>query len=162
MGGMKQPRSTYRSTIELPAQDYETLAAFRQALRRFLRFSEAAAEREGLTARQHQALLAIRGSRGARLAVGDLAERLQIRHHSAVGLVDRLVSLRFVVRGREADDRRRVLVALTASGERKLARLAIAHREELRGLAPRLAALLRSLGSGQVPRRRRKRSIASR
>src|SRR6185295_17692704 len=71
---------------------YQALAAFRHALRQFLRFSEAAAEAVGLTPRQYQALLAVKGMpRGRRATVGALAEQLQIRHHSAVGLVDRLV-----------------------------------------------------------------------
>ncbi len=136
-------------------RDYQALAAFRQALRRFLRFSEAAAEAEGLTPRQHQALLAIRGSAGARLAIGDLAEQLQVRHHSAVGLVDRLVALRLVVRGRATGDRRRVMVALSQAGARRLERLARAHRAELRGMLPRLRALIDSLGRERPHRRAR-------
>jgi DNA-binding MarR family transcriptional regulator len=131
--------------------DYQALAGFRQALRRFLRFSETAAEAEGLTARQHQALLAIRAAEDGRLTIGDLAGQLQVRHHSAVGLVDRLVALKLVVRGRAAGDRRRVLVRLTVGGSRKLGRLALAHRAELRNLAPRLTALIRSLKSEEPP-----------
>jgi DNA-binding MarR family transcriptional regulator len=71
--------------------EYETLAAFRYNLRHFLRFSESAAESTGLTSRQYQALLAIKGfpARDC-ITVGELAEQLQIAHHSAVGLVDRL------------------------------------------------------------------------
>lgn len=145
--------TSYRSTIQIVrARDYQALASFRQALRRFLRFSEAAAAAEGLTPRQHQALLAIRGSASARLAVGDLAEQLQVRHHSAVGLVDRLVALRLVVRSRAAGDRRRVMVALTEAGSRRLERLARSHRAELRGLLPRLQSLIDSL-QPERPRR---------
>src|SRR5260221_2588954 len=77
---------------------YETLAAFRYALRRFIRFSEKAAEVAGITPQQHQALLAIKGFPGRdRVAVGELAERLQLHHHSTVGLIDRLVAEKLVV-----------------------------------------------------------------
>jgi DNA-binding MarR family transcriptional regulator len=126
--------------------EYEALADFRYALREFLHFSEEAAAAAGLTPRQHQALLAIRGHAGGRpLGIGDLATRLQLRHHSAVGLVDRLASLGFVVRRTGRPDRRRVLVVLTPAGRRVLDRLTAAHRDELRRLEPRLGALLASL-----------------
>jgi DNA-binding MarR family transcriptional regulator len=123
--------------------EYEALAEFRHALRQFLRFSEEAASAVGLTPRQHQALLAIRGAPGgAQPSVGDLARRLQVRHHSAVGLIDRLASLGLVRRRPNERDRRQVFVALTARGERLLARLSAAHREEIRHLRPRLEAVL--------------------
>jgi DNA-binding MarR family transcriptional regulator len=126
--------------------EYEALADFRQAVREFLRFSETAAAAAGLTPRQHQALLALRGSRGtALLSVGDLAGRLYVRHHSAVGLVDRLAALGLVERRPGKPDRRRVLVALTAGGRRLLARLSAAHREELRQLGPRLRSALEAV-----------------
>jgi DNA-binding MarR family transcriptional regulator len=126
--------------------EYEALAAFRAALRQFLAFSEAAAETVGLTPRQHQALLAIRGVPSAqRLTIGELAAGLRVRHHSAVGLVDRLESLGFLRRQTPSKDRRRVHVILTPRGRRTLERLATVHREELRQLGPRLAALLESL-----------------
>jgi len=131
----------------LDEADYRTLALFRQRLRRFLRFSEEAAAGEGLTPRQYQALLALRGSPSGRLLVGELAEALEIRHHSAVGLVDRLEALGLVRRRPDPADRRRVLVSATTSGEHTLARLASAHRRELRAMAPTLRRLLRSLGS---------------
>ena len=127
--------------------DYRTLALFRQRLRRFLRFSERAAASTGLTPRQYQALLAVRGSPSGPLLVGELAAALEIRHHSAVGLVDRLEGLGLVRRHADAADRRRVLVSITARGERTLARLAAAHRAELRAMAPTLRRLLRSLGA---------------
>src|SRR4029077_9856842 len=74
-------------TDTLTAADYRTLAELRYLLRRFASFSEAAPRGPALTSQQHQALLAIKGSPGReRLAVGELAERLQLRHHSAVGL----------------------------------------------------------------------------
>ncbi|TIX36407.1 MAG: MarR family transcriptional regulator, partial [Mesorhizobium sp.] len=71
--------------------DYQRLSEFRYLIRRFLEFSQVQANEAGLTPRQHQALLAIKGFPGAGpVTVGDLAERLRIRHHSAVELVDRL------------------------------------------------------------------------
>jgi DNA-binding MarR family transcriptional regulator len=131
--------------------EYEALAEFRYALRGFLLFSEEAADRVGLTPRQHQALLAIRAWPTDRpLPVGALAERMQIRHHSAVGLVDRLVALGFVTRQVGRPDRRRVLVRLSAKGRRVLDRLTTAHRAELRQLGPRVRALLDRL-SGPSP-----------
>lgn len=127
--------------------EYEALAGFRYALRQFLRFSEEAARAAGLEPQQHQALLAIRGFGGAGLvSVGDLAERLQVRHHSAVGLVDRLASLGLVRRDPSAEDRRRVLVRLTPVGRQTLGRVAGAHRSELRRIGPRLESFLRMLG----------------
>ena len=97
---------------------YETLAAFRYALRQFIHFSEEAAHAAGITPQQYQALLAIKGFPGREsVTVGELAERLQLRHHSAVGLVDRLVAEKLVVRLPSAEDRRRVLIQLTLRGE---------------------------------------------
>jgi DNA-binding MarR family transcriptional regulator len=123
--------------------EYVALAEFRFALREFLGFSEAAAAAAGLTPRQHQALLAIRAApSGTPLSVGGLAARLQVRHHSAVGLLDRLATLGLARRRPGRRDRRQVFVTLTAAGERVLARLSAAHRDELRRLGPRLAAVL--------------------
>ena len=128
---------------------YEALAEFRRALRGFLRFSEAAAEEVGLTPRQHQALLAIRGhAGGGPVGVGALAADLQVRHHSAVGLVDRLAGRGLVARRHGTGDRRQVLVSLTPAGERLLARLSTVHRDELRQLGPRLRALLETVEHG--------------
>jgi DNA-binding MarR family transcriptional regulator len=127
--------------------DYRTLALFRQQLRRFLRFSERAAAGAGLTPRQYQALLALRGSPSGRLLVGELAAALEIRHHSAVGLVDRLEGLGLAGRHGDPADRRRVLVSTTARGDRTLARLAAAHRAELQEMVPTLRRLLRTLAT---------------
>ncbi len=126
--------------------DYEALAAFRYALRQFLRFSEEAAEAVGLTPQQHQALLAIRGFPGReQVTIGELAERLQIRHHSAVGLVDRLVAQKLVARESADDDRRQVYVRLTPGGMSALEQLSAAHRAELRRIGPQLGQLLAQL-----------------
>jgi DNA-binding MarR family transcriptional regulator len=126
--------------------EYEALAAFRYALRRFLRFSEEAAQKEGLKPQQHQALLAIKGFPGRdRVTIGELAERLQVRHHSAVGLADRLVAERLVAREQGRSDRRRVYLALTARGEAVLEKLSAAHGEQLRRAAPQIETLLERL-----------------
>ena len=127
--------------------DYRVLAGFRYALRMFFRFSEAAAAEAGLTPRQYQALLAVRGWDGPEpITIGDLAERLQLQHHSAVGLVQRLVRHALLARRPSRRDRRRVTLAVTAKGQRLLATLASAHRAELRRQRPELIALLESLG----------------
>src|SRR5215472_14110937 len=132
---------------KLSQSEYESLATFRYALRQFLRFSEQAATRSGITPQQHQALLAIKGFPGSdRLRVGELAERLQLRHHSTVELVDRMARLKLVAREGSHIDRREVLVRLTGKGERVLAKLSAAHKEQLRRIGPELSGLLRRLG----------------
>jgi len=127
--------------------DYRHLAEFRYFLRLFLSFSEDAARAASLSPQQHQALLAIRGF-GGKLTVGELAERLAIKPHSAVGMADRLVEAGLVVRRAGARDRRQVVLSLTAAGMRKLVKLSKAHKEELKRLAPLLAPLLNELGYG--------------
>jgi len=125
---------------------YETLAEFRYALRQFLRFSEDAAVAAGVTPQQHQAMLAIKGFPGRDdITMGELAERLQIKHHSAVGLADRLVAEKYVCRLADPDDRRHVRLALTARGEAMLQNLSAAHREQLRRMGPQINRLLESL-----------------
>jgi len=117
----------------LTAADYRSLGAFRYQIRRFLHFSEEAAKAEGLEPQQHQMLLAVRAvDEPEGPTVGSLAEHLIIRHHSAVGLIDRLAERGLVERTRGQEDRRQVRVRLTAEGEGKLRRLSTAHREELR------------------------------
>lgn len=123
--------------------DYERLAEFRYLLRHFLLFSEGAAEQTGLTAQQHQALLAIKGfGQKKPMTTGDLAERLGIRPHSAVGLIDRLLANSLVKRQTGSEDRRQVLLTLTPKAEKLLAQLSAAHRDELERLAPLLQTLL--------------------
>ena len=132
--------------VNITKAEYETLAALRYALRQFLRFSEEAASRAGLTPQQHQALLAIKGFPGRdRVAIGELAERLQLRHHSAVGLADRLVSARLVAREQNKVDRRQVYLVLTSRGEAVLEKLSAAHKEQLRRVAPQIELLLERL-----------------
>lgn len=129
---------------------YELLAAFRYSLRLFLRFSEEAAQSVGLTPQQHQALLAIKGFPGRdSVSVGELAERLQLRHHSAVGLADRLVASGLVLRTPSTVDRRQVDLSLTEKGEDLLERLSAAHRAQLEKIGPHLKGLLEGLSGGQ-------------
>lgn len=123
---------------------YELLADFRYILRQFLSFSEDAARRAGLASQQHQALLAIKGA-GGELSIGDLAQRLLVRPHSAVGLVDRLVEAKLLRRNGDKKDRRRVLLTLTPVAERVLEALTAAHRDEIGRVAPLLQSLFSEL-----------------
>jgi DNA-binding MarR family transcriptional regulator len=135
---------------QLSQAQYETLAAFRYALRRFIHFSETAAETAGLTPQHHQALLSIKGFPGRdQLTVGELAERLQLRHHSAVGLIDRLVLEKLVARAPSNKDRRQVFVQLTGRGEATLAKLSFLHQEQLKHIGPELSQLLERLNSDE-------------
>jgi DNA-binding MarR family transcriptional regulator len=123
------------SSKKLAKPDFEALSEFRYQLRRFLRFSEQAAESEGLTPQQYLLLLHIKGMPGRETAtVGELAERLQVLPHGALALVNRCEAAGLVVREEGANDRRQVLVSLTADGEGRLRRLADRHRAELQSL----------------------------
>lgn len=128
-------------------QDYRMLSDFRYLIRRFLKFSQDAAHGTGLTARQHQALLAIKGFPGDDgPTVGDLAERLCIQQHSTVELVDRLVEAGLVLRTHDTADRRRVLLGLTDVAEQHLAALSTIHLEELNRLRPTLLEIMERIG----------------
>ncbi|WP_244443231.1 MarR family transcriptional regulator [Bradyrhizobium sp. Ai1a-2] len=127
---VKRPVS--KAADEVRTVDYHALARFRYELRRFLAFSETAARKEKLTPQQHQALLSIKGfSHDKPVSVGDLAKLLLIRHHTAVELIDRMTKLGLIARAADPDDRRRILVRLTAKGERRLRKLSRIHFEEL-------------------------------
>jgi DNA-binding MarR family transcriptional regulator len=126
----------------LSDRDYERLLAFRTDLRRFLRWSEREAAAAGLTPAQHQLLLAVRGSPDpSGPTIGDVADALLLRHHSAVGLVDRAVTAGLVRRVPDAHDHRVVRLELTTRGARCLDRLTQAHLAELADLAPHLRGL---------------------
>ena len=125
--------------------EYQALASLRYALRQFLHFSEQAAVTAGLTPQQHQALLAIKGFAPSRMTIGELAERLQLRHHSNVGLVNRLVAQGLTRRKRSAADRRQVQLFLTKRGEDLLEELSAAHKDELRRVGPEINLLLERL-----------------
>jgi DNA-binding MarR family transcriptional regulator len=123
-------------------KDYEALAVFRYALRKFFRFSEEGASKFGLSMRQYQALLTILGfPRREEITIGEMAEWLQIKHHSAVGLVDRLESENLVKRKRDKNDRRVVCIRLTRKGKWVLEKLASLNKQELRRLKPQIRQL---------------------
>ena len=115
--------------------ELRNLARFRYAIRRFLRFSEEAAREAGLTPQHHQLLLGIAGFTGNGWAIiSELADFLQVRHHSVVGLIDRAEALGLVRREVNPEDRREVQVSLSPEGARKLRALATLHRKELNGM----------------------------
>ena len=132
---------------ELSGSDYRALAEFRYQIRKFLHFSEQAALAEGLEPQQHQMLLGIKALDDAeKPTVGRLAEHLFIRHHSAVGLIDRLEERALVKRARASQgDRRQVSVHLTSEGESVLRRLTKVHRKELLTSDPGLVQSLQGL-----------------
>lgn len=133
-----------RTRPSLP--DYAALADFRATLKKFLQFSTEAAREAGLSPSQHQALLAIKSaSTGELLSIGQLAERLQVRHHSAVGLVDRLAAKQLVKRSPDRIDRRKINLKLTARGEKLIAYVSTAHQAELKTISPQLRALLETI-----------------
>ena len=141
---------------KLDLSDYQALAEFRHQIRKFLRFSERAVRAAGVEVGQYQLMLAIKGMpEGVRPRIRELANRMQIQHHSAVELVNRLEAGGYVRRVRGQSDRREVLLALTPRGERVLGELAMHHHEELRSAAPDLVAALRRL----MPRGRNKRGV---
>ena len=132
--------------LDLADGDYQALGDFRFRLRQFLHFSEEAARSEGLEPHQHQLLLSIRSlCDPAGPTVGWLADHLLIRQHSVVGLIDRLEAKGLVERTRGGDNRRQVRVRLTAEGQRKLDRLSVAHRTELRTRGAELVETLRGI-----------------
>jgi DNA-binding MarR family transcriptional regulator len=137
---------------DLTSEDYRALGEFRYRIRRFLHFSEEAAREEQLEPQQHQMLLAIRAAQEpAGPTVGALAEHLMIRHHSAVGLIDRLEERGLVARARGEEDRRQVRMHLTPEGEGKLQRLSAMHRAELSNTGPLLVETLHALLQGLAP-----------
>lgn len=132
--------------ISVTDADYAVLADFRHTLRLFMAFSESRAAAAGLTAQQHQALLAIRAAQPGTATIGYVAERLILKPHSATGLVHRLEALGLLMRRPSVADRRQSLLELTANAETILADLSATHREEIRRLRPLLTALLDRAG----------------
>ena len=124
----------------LTKQDFEALARFRFGIRRYLRFSEETVRRHGVTPQQYQLMLAIKGFQGRDWAlVRELADGLQLRHHSVVELVNRAQGQGLVRRTTDPDDARAVRVLLTDQGEQLLGRLSALHRDELRRMDSVLA-----------------------
>jgi DNA-binding MarR family transcriptional regulator len=133
----------------LTASDYRSLAELRHQIRLFTHFSEEAARDAGLNPGQHQLMLALKGlPPHLHPSVGELAERLQLRHHSTVELVNRLASRGYVRRQRGDTDRREVLLSLTLKGEKVLNELSLQHMEELRKAGPALISALRRVIRG--------------
>jgi DNA-binding MarR family transcriptional regulator len=140
-----------RSKTTLTDADYERLAEFRYGLRRFLHWSEQQARKTGITPTQHQLLLAIRSSRDPRSAtVGEVAEVLIIRHHSAVELIDRAQDAGLVTRERDPDTQSVVHLKLTDFGALTLSALSEVHLRELAQLAPTMQALVGSLSESEA------------
>ena len=135
--------------------DYRALAEFRYQIRKFLHFSDQAVEAAGLERGQYQLMLAVKGMpEGVRPRIRDLAERLQIQHHSAVELINRLETKGYVRREQGRNDRREVLLSLTEKGERILGELALDHHDQLRTAGPQLIAALQRIQTGNgAPRR---------
>jgi DNA-binding MarR family transcriptional regulator len=130
---------------------YRELAQFRFEIRRFLQFSENAARQYGLEPQQHQALLILKGlPEGTQPTIGELAARLFVKHHSAVGLVDRLEQAGLVTRKPSASDARQVLVILTRTGESVIRKLTVVHREELQESGPHLLQSLETILVGRL------------
>lgn len=143
------------SKEEISLQDYRATAEFRYQIRRFLRASEQIAREYGLNPQQYQLMLALKGLPDEHAAtIGEIAERLQIQHHSTVELADRLSAKGLVRRKRDNQDRRQVLLELTSKGEKTIRELALHHREELRSTGPELVGALKGVLSGMKRNRR--------
>jgi len=132
--------------MSLKSEDYEALGTFRYAMRKFLRFSKEVLAGAKLTPEQYEALLAIKGrAESASINVGDLSERLQVKHHTAVNLIDKLAARKLVARKRSTEDRRQVNIKLTGRGNSVLMKLAAIHRQEMRQRSSEMIEALRRL-----------------
>jgi DNA-binding MarR family transcriptional regulator len=138
--------------VEVSQQQFRALAEFRHQIRQFLHFSEEAARSAGVEPQQHQLMLAIKAMEPEPASIRDLAERLLLRHHSAVGLVDRLERSGVVRRARSATDHRSAHVFLTPKGSRILHKLSLHHREELKSAIPALLENLTLILHGTEPK----------
>lgn len=134
-------------TDDISLSQFRSLSDFRYQIRKFQHFSEKAARALGLEPQQHQLLLAIKGFDGKTHGptIGYLAERLQVRHHSAVELVDRMQTNGMVLRRASEHDRRQVIVALSDAGEQILKKLSAQHIAEIQQIGPRLVAALQKV-----------------
>lgn len=145
---------SYARTMAAPrvtVREYQQLLRVRTGLRKFLRWSEQQARGAGLTGPQHQLLLAVKGHPDPRgPTVGDIADYLALKHHSAVGLIDRADQAGLVVRIDDADDHRVVRLRLTPDSERRLARLSALHLEELARLVPEMQSIWQGLAIESV------------
>lgn len=133
-------------TDPLGELEYRALGEFRRALREFLAYSEDGAEEHGLSPQQHQALLAIRAHWGPEpMSIGELAERLLVKHHSAVGLVDRMAERGLISRVASPADRRRVLLELTPEARRILSEISVRNLARLKDTSRSLSAVVRNV-----------------
>ena len=140
-----KPRAR-RARDQLSLADYQALGAFRLALRKFAAFSDASAHEEGLTSQHHQALLAVRAHSGPEpMTIGELAECLMIKNHSAVELVGRLVAAGLITRSPSEEDRRRIVLRLTPEAEARLEAISRRNLRELSSSAPVLRDLLKTV-----------------
>ena len=148
---LKRAERRYR----LATDDYARLAAFRFALRKFLRFSETAAAGVGITGQHYQAMLIMRACpEDSRVTINELAQQLMLKHNTAVELVDRLARQDLVTREASSGDRRKVELALTARGRHILARLAAVHRRELERMGPLFKRFFAELSRNERARSR--------
>lgn len=127
-----------------PAQ-YQALAGFRLALRRFLAGAERISKDAGLTQQQYQAMLAIKTWPSPTMTMGDLADQLLLTHHAAVQLIDRTARAGMVERTPSSTDRRSVILRLTPQGEALIEQLAALHLREVLRQEPQLTRVLRHL-----------------
>jgi DNA-binding MarR family transcriptional regulator len=137
-----------------PEPDYRALSEFRHQIRLFLTFSEREARDAGMEPQQHQLLLALKGlPEGYRPTIRVLAERLQLRHHTVVGLVDRLTTAKLASRRASEADGREILVRITPRGEKALRALSLSHEAELAAAGPALVSALQALLPVPLPLR---------
>ena len=135
-------------TVPPDLQAYAALAAFRYQLRKFLRFSKDYLIQANLTPEQYEALLALKAYSGTNgLTVGDLSDRLQVKHHTAVSLTDKLAARKLVTKHRDQTNRRKVFVKLTAAGAALLAKTAAVHHVELKSRSAEMIDALRRVQS---------------
>ena len=131
---------------KISSSDYRALAAFRHEIRKFLAFSEQAAREAGIEPQQHQLLLAVRGlPEGSRPTIGTIADRLCVKHHTVVALVDKLENSGLIERDRSAEDRREVLLRVTRDGEALLRALSSLHRDQLQIAGPQVIRALQRI-----------------
>jgi DNA-binding MarR family transcriptional regulator len=137
------------SRDDFSLQDFQALAEFRYNIRRFMRASEQILRPAGLKMQHYQLLLHIKGlPQGKQATIGEMAERLQIQHHSTVELVDRMSARGLIRRKRASEDRRQVMLELTSKGEKVIREMAHLHREELRNTGPALVGALKKVIAG--------------
>jgi DNA-binding MarR family transcriptional regulator len=131
---------------EITTAEYQALAELRYRIRRFVREGDAVAHTMGLEPQQYLLLLAIRGlPENVEATIRSLADRLALKHHSVVELIDRLEAHGYVRRSRSRDDRRRVLVSLLPRGEKLLEQVARHRISELRASGAALVNAISSL-----------------